>query len=116
MGVRRFASHGVYGTKAGKSKQGWFHGGLKVESLSVMGLYGTKAGKSKDWCSDRLQKNTMFVCNRLVHTVVCAAHRAAICCQAIIAANLIQSNLVTTYPVYNVFTHTTYKFQSPEFP
>ena len=28
----------------------------------------------------------------------------------------VQSNLVTTYPVYNVFTHTTYKFQSPEFP
>ena len=31
-------------------------------------------------------------------------------------ATVIQSNLVTTYPVYNVFTHTTYKFQSPEFP
>ena len=30
--------------------------------------------------------------------------------------NVVQSNLVTTYPVYNVFTHTTYKFQSPEFP
>ena len=47
MGVRRFASHGVYGTKAGKSKQGWFHGGFKVESLSVMVCMGLKQGSPK---------------------------------------------------------------------